>query len=116
MAARELPPEGGDTWFISAADAFERLDPPLKNSLMKLTATHSGSMYLVARPRTLRLNIRRRLRELIGRMNSRPSASGRDFASIERARNLYINPGLPFELMNYPNRSQLLCSIGCMAK
>ena len=42
LAARELPPEGGDTWFVSAADAFDRLDPPLKNSLIKLTATHSG--------------------------------------------------------------------------
>ena len=42
LAARELPPEGWDTWFVSAADAFDRLDPPLKNSLIKLTATHSG--------------------------------------------------------------------------
>ena len=42
LVARTLPPMGGDTWFISASKAYERLDPTLKNQIRNLTATHSG--------------------------------------------------------------------------
>ena len=42
LVARVLPPTGGDTWFISVADAFDRLDSQLQMRLQTLTATHSG--------------------------------------------------------------------------
>jgi len=42
LLARELPPTGGDTWFVSMYDAFERLSDGLKNSLRGLRAVHSA--------------------------------------------------------------------------
>jgi len=42
LLARELPPAGGDTWFVSMYDAFERLSDGMKSTLRSLRAVHSA--------------------------------------------------------------------------
>lgn len=42
LVARELPPTGGDTWFVSLYDAFDRLSPGLRETLRGLRAVHSA--------------------------------------------------------------------------
>ena len=42
LVARELPPSGGDTWFVSMTDAFDRLPEPMKRALRKKRALHSS--------------------------------------------------------------------------
>lgn len=42
LVAKELPPEGGDTWFVSMYDAFERLSEGMKKTLRGLRAVHSA--------------------------------------------------------------------------
>lgn len=42
LVAKELPPTGGDTWFVSMYNALEELSPGLKSSLHQLKAVHSA--------------------------------------------------------------------------
>jgi taurine dioxygenase len=42
LLARELPPTGGDTWFVSMYEAFDRLSDGMKNTLRGLRAVHSA--------------------------------------------------------------------------
>jgi taurine dioxygenase len=42
LVARELPATGGDTWFVSMYDAFERLPEQMKRKLRKMNAVHSS--------------------------------------------------------------------------
>lgn len=41
LYAREVPPEGGDTWFTSLIAAYERLPEHLKTRIANLKAVHS---------------------------------------------------------------------------
>ena len=43
LVARELPPVGGDTWFVSMYRAFDALSVGLKRTLMGLRAVHSAA-------------------------------------------------------------------------
>ena len=42
LVARELPRAGGDTWFVSMYDAFDRLPARLKKRLRGMRAVHSS--------------------------------------------------------------------------
>ncbi len=42
LVAREVPPTGGDTWFVCMYDAFEGLSPGLQQTLRSLNAVHSA--------------------------------------------------------------------------
>lgn len=42
LVARDLPPTGGDTWFVSMYDAFERLPEPVKRKIRRMNAVHSS--------------------------------------------------------------------------
>ncbi len=42
LVARELPPAGGDTWFVSMYQAFECLSAGLQQTLRGLNAVHSA--------------------------------------------------------------------------
>jgi taurine dioxygenase len=42
LVARELPPEGGDTWFASMYKAYDSLSEGLKRTLENLNAVHSA--------------------------------------------------------------------------
>ena len=42
LAARQLPPTGGDTWFVSMYDALEELSVGLRDSLKQMRAVHSA--------------------------------------------------------------------------
>jgi len=42
LVARELPDTGGDTWFVSMYDAFERLPDKIKTKLRMMKAVHSS--------------------------------------------------------------------------
>ncbi|MFK7989945.1 MAG: TauD/TfdA dioxygenase family protein [Sandaracinaceae bacterium] len=42
LVARELPPSGGDTWFVNVADAFDRLPSRVKTKLRRMRARHSS--------------------------------------------------------------------------
>lgn len=42
LVARELPTEGGDTWFVSMYDAFARLPEGMKRKLRGMRAVHSS--------------------------------------------------------------------------
>lgn len=42
LVARELPDQGGDTWFLSMYDAFDSLPGPLKRKLRTMRAVHSS--------------------------------------------------------------------------
>ncbi len=42
LLARDLPPSGGDTWFVSMYKAFEQLSDGMKNTLRGLRAVHSA--------------------------------------------------------------------------
>ena len=42
LVARELPATGGDTWFVSMYDAFERLPERMKRKLRRMSARHSS--------------------------------------------------------------------------
>ncbi|MDA0979004.1 MAG: TauD/TfdA family dioxygenase [Proteobacteria bacterium] len=42
LVAKELPSSGGDTWFVSMYDAFNRLSEGLKQTLRGLKAVHSA--------------------------------------------------------------------------
>lgn len=42
LVAREVPPSGGDTWYVSMYDAFEGLSDGLKDTLRNLRAVHSA--------------------------------------------------------------------------
>ena len=44
LIARELPPVGGETWFVSMYRAFDALSDSLKSTLMGLRAVHSAGM------------------------------------------------------------------------
>ncbi|MFT4627733.1 MAG: taurine dioxygenase [Myxococcota bacterium] len=54
LVARELPPAGGDTWFVSMYDAFERLPPELKERLRGMEAVHSAKHIFGSRGALLR--------------------------------------------------------------
>ena len=41
LVARELPPSGGDTWFVSMYQAYENLSAGLQHNLARLQAVHS---------------------------------------------------------------------------
>ena len=41
LVARELPPSGGDTWFVSMYQAYENLSAGLQQNLARLQAVHS---------------------------------------------------------------------------
>ena len=43
LVARELPPIGGETWFVSMYRAFDALSDGLKGTLMALRAVHSAA-------------------------------------------------------------------------
>ncbi|MEE2890841.1 MAG: TauD/TfdA family dioxygenase [Pseudomonadota bacterium] len=43
LIARELPPVGGETWFVSMYRAFDALSDGLKSTLMGLRAVHSAA-------------------------------------------------------------------------
>ena len=43
LVARELPPVGGETWFVSMYRAFDALSDGLKGTLMGLRAVHSAA-------------------------------------------------------------------------
>lgn len=49
MVAREVPPNGGDTQFLSVAAAYEALSPGLKKTLLGLRAEHSNEHVFGAR-------------------------------------------------------------------
>ena len=42
LIARELPPEGGDTWFLDMYKAYEGLPRELKSRIKDLSAVHSA--------------------------------------------------------------------------
>jgi taurine dioxygenase len=42
LVARELPPQGGDTWFTSMYKAYDALSPGLQAALADLRAVHSA--------------------------------------------------------------------------
>lgn len=42
LVARELPATGGDTWFVSMYDAFDRLPEVMKVKLRRMRARHSA--------------------------------------------------------------------------
>ena len=42
LVAKELPDAGGDTWFVSMYDAFDRLSQGMKQTLRGLNAVHSA--------------------------------------------------------------------------
>lgn len=54
LVARELPPTGGDTWFVNMADAFERLPSRVKRLLRKKKAVHSSKHVFGSRGELLR--------------------------------------------------------------
>jgi taurine dioxygenase len=54
LVARELPQTGGDTWFVSMYDAFERLPEIMKNKLRKMNAVHSSKHIFGSRGAFLR--------------------------------------------------------------
>jgi taurine dioxygenase len=55
LVARELPPRGGDTWFVSMYDAFEGLPNLVKARLRKMRAVHSSKHIFGSRGALLRL-------------------------------------------------------------
>ena len=100
LASREWPPKGGDTCFISAADAFERLDPVLKDTLMKLTPSHSGkhvfgsaAQYAQSQHQTGRLKGADQADELPDPIHPVVIAH-----PLSRRATLYINPGFTFRI------------------
>jgi taurine dioxygenase len=54
LVARELPKRGGDTWFVSMTDAFDRLPDPMKRKLRKMRAVHSSKHVFGSRGALLR--------------------------------------------------------------
>ncbi|MFK8001684.1 MAG: TauD/TfdA dioxygenase family protein [Polyangiales bacterium] len=58
LVARELPPYGGDTWFVNMADAFERLPTPVRRLLRRKSAVHSSKHVFGSRGSLLRRLIR----------------------------------------------------------
>ena len=58
LVARELPPSGGDTWFVSMYDAFDSLPEKMKELLRKKRAVHSSKHVFGSRGRLLRRLLR----------------------------------------------------------
>lgn len=54
LVARDLPPAGGDTWFVNMADAFARLPTRVKHLLRKKNAVHSSKHVFGSRGALLR--------------------------------------------------------------
>ncbi|MFT5354403.1 MAG: taurine dioxygenase [Polyangiales bacterium] len=58
LVARELPPSGGDTWFVSMYDAFEGLPEGMKSKLRGMNAVHSSKHVFGGKGALLRRIIR----------------------------------------------------------
>jgi taurine dioxygenase len=54
LVARVLPDEGGDTWFVNVADAFDRLPARMKDKLRRMKAVHSSKHVFGSRGALLR--------------------------------------------------------------
>ncbi|MCB9570066.1 MAG: TauD/TfdA family dioxygenase [Myxococcales bacterium] len=54
LVARELPRRGGDTWFVSMYDAFERLPERVKERLRRMRAVHSAKHIFGSRTARIR--------------------------------------------------------------
>ena len=54
LVARELPRRGGDTWFVSMYDAFERLPERVKERLRRMRAVHSAKHIFGSRTTRIR--------------------------------------------------------------
>lgn len=96
LVARDLPETGGDTWFVSMYDAFERLPERLKAKLRKMNAVHSskhvfGSRFAFVR-RLLGVEQRVYNRELADALDDvvHPVVIAHPLSGREA---LYVNPG-----------------------
>ena len=54
LVAQDLPEEGGDTWFVNMADAFDRLPTKTQRRLRRLRAVHSSKHIFGSRGAWLR--------------------------------------------------------------
>lgn len=113
LVARELPPAGGDTWFVSMADAFDRLPARMKRLLRRKNAMHSSKHIFGSRGALLRRLIRSDETvfnpELANAMDDvvHPAVIKHPLSGRET---LYVNPGftLRFEDQNILTSAPLL--------
>jgi taurine dioxygenase len=114
LVARELPPSGGDTWFVSMYDAFERLPDRMKRKLREMRARHSSKHVFGSRLAGLRRllgveqhvynsHLSDELPDVVHPVVIRHPLSGREA--------LYVNPGFT---IGFEGRS-LLRSIPLLA-
>jgi taurine dioxygenase len=95
LVARELPRTGGDTWFVSMYDAFDRLPERLKAKLRTMNAVHSSKHVFGSRGAFLR-----RLMGVEQQVYNREAADALDDVvhpvviehPLSRREALYVNP------------------------
>ncbi|MCZ7679435.1 MAG: TauD/TfdA family dioxygenase [Sandaracinaceae bacterium] len=107
LVARELPKTGGDTWFVSMYDAFERLPERVKAKLRTMSAVHSSKHVFGSRGalirRLLGANEQVRNPELADALDDvvHPVVIEHPLSGREA---LYVNPGftIRFEGWSFP--------------
>jgi taurine dioxygenase len=96
LVARELPDRGGDTWFVSMVDAFDRLPERMKDELRTMSAVHSSKHVFGSRVALIRrlVGIRDQVKnpELADAMDDavHPVVIKHPLSGREA---LYVNPG-----------------------
>jgi taurine dioxygenase len=113
LVARELPATGGDTWFVSMYDAFERLPERVKAKLRTMNAVHSSKHVFGSR-----FAFVRRLLGLEQRVYNREQADALDDVvhpvviehPLSGREALYVNPAftIRFEGRSLPTSLPLL--------
>lgn len=111
LVARDLPLEGGDTWFLSMYKAYEGLPPELKSRVKNLSAIHSAKHIFGSKDQ---LEMLKQTRGRIG--NSQAADALTDvthpvvISHPESNRPvLYVNPGFTVRIKDLaPNQSTKL--------
>ena len=116
LVARELPATGGDTWFVSMADAFDRLPGRMKRKLRRMRAVHSSKHVFGSRLAPLRRllgvdqyvedpSVADALDDVVHPVVIQHPLSGRE--------TLYVNPGftIRFESRSLATSAPLLATL-----